>query len=406
MQQVRTFPECELCVWLFESLTICVTGVFTPRVLAKNKYAHGIRSGRRGLVSLGVNRNLLDRAEALMGAASAFRTLKVQKSALSKINGIETKLGVSLNFPWTTVSVVHFVLGCALDNLRASTTRNYLSQIKKSHVQGGMTWDPDMSIPNSLLRGMNNTEPGRKKRIAVTPKMMLMIWEDLKKKTEWARHDRRVMWMLVCFLWSGSFRVSEMLSPTASGFLEEEAFTWARLSENRGKVGEENIVWLGVKLLKPKEFREGRGGVNVELFELGDSMKWCPVRAHRKFLEDCAWTRTKDSPVFRWKSGRNITPEALNNYIRTVALDLSDYPADSSVTSHSFRAGIVSLMGAMGEPEDLIKSIGRWSSNSWMLYAKTGRSVRLDDQLRVQREAASRFSDWRPIPVLLEEEES
>ena len=397
--------ECSLIV-LRVSDKDCVAGVFTPRILAKNKYSHGIKSGHRGLMSLGVDRSLLGKAEALMGAASAFRTLKVQKSALSKINAIETKLRVSLIFPWTTVSVVHFVLGCALDNLRASTTRNYLSQIKKSHVQGGMGWDLDMSIPNSLLRGMSNTEPGRKKRIAVTPKMMLMIWEDLKKKTRWARHDRRVIWMLVCFLWAGSFRISEMLAPTASGFLEEETFTWERLKENVGKVGNEKITWIGVKLLKPKEFREGRGGVNVELFELGDSIRWCPVRAYKKFLEDCAWQGTSNTPVFRWKSGKNVTPEMVNDYIKSVALDLSEYPVDSSVTTHSFRAGVVSLMGAMGEPEDLIKSIGRWSSSSWMLYAKTGRSIRLEDQLRIQKEAAASFSDWRPVPVLLEEEEN
>ena len=107
-------------------------------------------------------------------------------------------------------------------------------------------------------------------------------------------------------------------------------------------------------------------------------------------------------PVFRLASGKNLTADMLNSYIKSVASLLGDYPGDVGVTSHSFRAGIVSLMGAMGEPEDLIKAIGRWTSDSWMLYAKSGRSVRLSDQMRIQKKAAEDFKSWRPVPVMVE----
>ena len=374
-------------------------------ILAKNKYDHALGPGRRGLVSLGVHCSLLDKAEVLLGASAARKSWKVHKSALNKVRRIEDNLGVSLDFPWGSLSVVHFILGCSLENLKASTVRCYLSQVKKAHLQADVLWDPDMAIPNALMKGMSNTEPGRKKRIAVTPKMLMGFWEDLKRKRKtWPQHDIRLYWMLICFLWSGSFRVSEMLAPTAAGFIEEETFCWNRLSEMSGAIAGSKARWLIVKLLRPKEHREGRGGINVELFELGPETRWCPVRALEKFKADCVLEINKDLPVFRLASGKNLTPDMLNTYIKSVALTLGDYPSDTSVTSHSFRAGIVSLMGAMGEPEDLIKAIGRWTSDSWMLYAKSGRSVRLSDQMRIQKKAAEDFRDWRPVPVMVEPE--
>ena len=354
-------------------------------------------------MSLGVHSSLLSKAEALLGASAARRTWKVHKSALNKVRKVEENLGVSLDFPWGSLSVVNFILGCAMESLKASTVRNYLSQVKKAHLQADVLWDPDMAIPNALIKGMSNTEPGKKKRIAVTPKMLMGFWEDLKSKRKlWPRHDVRLFWMLICFLWSGSFRVSEMLAPTSTGFIEEETFCWNRLSEMKGAIAGSEARWLIVKLLRPKEHREGRGGVNVELFELGPDTRWCPVRALEKFKKDCTLKREKEMPVFRLASGKNLTADMLNSYIKSVASLLGDYPGDVGVTSHSFRAGIVSLMGAMGEPEDLIKAIGRWTSDSWMLYAKSGRSVRLSDQMRIQKKAAEDFKSWRPVPVMVE----
>ena len=76
-------------------------------ILAKNKYDHALGPGRRGLVSLGVHCSLLDKAEVLLGALAARKSWKVHKSALNKVRRIEDNLGVSLDFPWGSLSVVH-----------------------------------------------------------------------------------------------------------------------------------------------------------------------------------------------------------------------------------------------------------------------------------------------------------
>ena len=47
------------------------------------------------------------------------------------------------------------------------------------------------------------------------------------------------------------------------------------------------------------------------------------------------------------------------------------------VTSHSFRAGLASLMGKLGYSDDDIMAVGRWSSRSFEAYMKLPRTKRL-----------------------------
>ena len=355
-----------------------------------------------GLTRLGVSAQFLDLAATLVGAAGAFNSLRVGKCAINKIGAVEARYGVSLAFPWQTVELIHFIMGCASDNLRASTVRCYVSQVKKAHKQSNLPWTPDTSIPNALIKGMENTVEAANKRIAVTPAMLNRFWEKIVdfRSNSWSAHDRRTLWALVCFLWAGSFRISELLAPTQSGYVQDETFTWRHLKELRGNVEGVYTRWISVHLVKPKESRAGREGVNIEMFEV--SALWNPVRALDKMKEDYALKPDPNLPVFRWKDGRNITAKFFNSFIRECCLDLSEYPANSSVSSHSFRAGIVSMMSAMGCEEELIKSVGRWSSDAWIRYAKKGRSVRKSDQLFIQTQAALEYASWSPVPVMSE----
>ena len=50
--------------------------------------------------------------------------------------------------------------------------------------------------------------------------------------------------------------------------------------------------------------------------------------------------------------------------------------ADKLYTSHSFRTGAASMMGALGFSDDDIKAIGKWSSNAFGNYTKLPRTQR------------------------------
>ena len=55
---------------------------------------------------------------------------------------------------------------------------------------------------------------------------------------------------------------------------------------------------------------------------------------------------------------------------------LGPYIKYGKVMGHSFRAGLASLMASKGFKEEEIRGIGRWSSEAWLKYVKSGRVVR------------------------------
>ena len=109
-----------------------------------------------------------------------------------------------------------------------------------------------------------------------------------------------------------------LLAPSPIGFILEESFVWERLEDNSGLVEGTWTRWSGIHLRKPKEYRAGKEGVRVETLD--------KFRLDNKLGEE----KGLPVPVFCW---------------------------DVSLFSHSFRAGImsISMMGAMGFPEALIK---------------------------------------------------
>ena len=355
--------------------------------------------------NLGIDPQFCEKAARLIGASGSWNTVKVHKSALNKIKAAESKYSVSLEMPWGTRELVNFTMCCASDNLRASTVRNYVSQIKKAHALASHPWSPDLVLFNSLVRGMENTSDPGKRRIAVTPRMLVAFKQKiLEMKDSWTQHDRRALWAIICCLWSGSFRSSELLAPTATGYLLEETFTWSKLEKHMDWVEGSRVAWYSILLLKPKEFRAGKNGVRVELFSI--PAVWDPVQAINSFRRDNVFKEDKDLPVFRWQSGANVTVRFINSFIKSCGISLDGYPGDASLSSHSFRAGIVSMMGAMGYEETLIKAVGRWGGDSWLRYAKSGRSIRKSDQYKIQRRAAEDYLEWTPISVMVEEFET
>ena len=371
-------------------------------MIAKNKYSHGVRMGTGALRSLGIDPQFMEKAAILIGASGAWNSLKVHNSALNKVKAAEAKYSLTLDFPWSSVELVHFTLACASDGLKATTVRNYISQVKKAHALNNIPWNLDTTLSNAIVRGLENTTDPTRKRIAITPRMLISFKEKIfESRKTWPRHDRRALWALIAWLWSGSFRCSELLAPTLTGYIGEQTFTWQNMKENAGKIDGSMMRWFTVTLVKPKEHRAGKAGVNIELFNI--VAPWNPVEAMDLFRKANIHGEKPGLPVFRWASGVNITGSFLNKFIKNCGIALDEYPDGVYLGTHSFRAGIVSLMGAMGCEESLIKSIGRWGGDSWLRYAKSGRSIRKSDQMNIQARAAGEFRNWTPIPVLVEE---
>ena len=47
-----------------------------------------------------------------------------------------------------------------------------------------------------------------------------------------------------------------------------------------------------------------------------------------------------------------------------------------TISSHSFRSGVASMMGSQGFSDEEIKLVGRWSSRAFTAYTKLARTQR------------------------------
>ena len=126
----------------------------------------------------------------------------------------------------------------------------------------------------------------------------------------------------------------------------------------------------------------------MELFEDVGS-PFCPMRAllnYKKAGAACGLGMEGDLPFFRWHTGANITAADFNRFLREAFADFEGYTeAAGRIMSHCFRSAILALLGRMQGSDDVMQSVGRWTSKAFLRYIKKGRVGRLAHQREVAR---------------------
>lgn len=84
--------------------------------------------------------------------------------------------------------------------------------------------------------------------------------------------------------------------------------------------------------------------------------------------------RSETSAAFRVpNSGNAYRHQRFNLDLKRMLQPLINY---GSVSSHSFRSGLATLMGVAGFEDSEIQACGRWSSSAFLRYIKLGRLTR------------------------------
>ena len=126
----------------------------------------------------------------------------------------------------------------------------------------------------------------------------------------------------------------------------------------------------------------------VEIFDLGPDCFYNGVTAWQKWRRDSSLPTSPDLPVFRKEDGSLLTPPQLNRIIQDLMKEEISY-LEGMLASHSFRSGVVTIMGRLGYSEDDIKRQGRWTSEAFRAYLKMGRAVRMEEQYGLATRIAS-----------------
>ena len=262
--------------------------------------------------------------------------------------------------------------------LKASTISSYLAGIRQLHILKGMEVNELRSERVKLvLRGKKNIDNAKKRaggdkgRLPMTLTMMKILKERLRR---WKEDDREklLVWTVASLAFHGAFRIGELLCTQETNF--DPAYTL--LTEDISTSGEdltagEPVTVLTVRLKCPKEQRDGRA-VLVDVYQSGGPI--CPVRAFQKWAARAQLE--KGQPLFRRDCGTPLTGRKMNVYLHELMGDIAREKG-GKLTSHSFRIGIASTLGAKGFSDEEIKAAGRWGSSAFEVYLKLPRTRRM-----------------------------
>ena len=179
----------------------------------------------------------------------------------------------------------------------------------------------------------------------------------------------------------GSFRITELLSKNASTIDPKVDLLRRDVEVLERKVGGKKIKFLRVMLKSPKEAKNNKQPIKVEVFSTGD--KYCPVEAFESY-ERGFGVLPRSSAVFRIDTNGDSFSQ--RNFNAKLKKFFKPYVSYGSLSGHSFRSGLSSLLGEAGFGDEDIMALGRWSSSAFLRYVKLGRLKRCRN--------AEKISSW------------
>ena len=314
-------------------------------------------------------------------------TWKQRRSVMNVINKCREELGELLTFPWSKQELQNFVGWCLENNLKSNTIEQYVSNVRSLHREVGLSMD-DSNWPflSNIIKGHGNLAEQTTGRVAMTPELMFKLKLRLSK-SRLKIEDKRLIWVVCTLLFQGSFRVGELLAPTTTRFCPDSTLLGKHVIMEPTWVDDRHVDMLKFVLRKPKETK-GNASVTVEIFDLGPECFYNGMTAWHKWRAASTLQILPDMPVFRKEDGSMLTPSQLNSTIQHLLKEEISY-LEGTIATHSFRSGVVTIMGRLGYSEDDIKRQGRWTSEAFRAYLKMGRAIRLEEQYSLATRIAS-----------------
>jgi hypothetical protein len=128
------------------------------------------------------------------------------------------------------------------------------------------------------------------------------------------------------------------------------------------KTGSEEVTTLQLTLKQPKTSRSLPVQV-VELPEIGGWM--CPVKAYRQWQNRNKNKPTGAKPLFCWDDEFFVTMNKIN-----CVLSMILEGKEPKITTSAFRPALSMILARQGASEELLKSLGRWTSRTYLHYVR------------------------------------
>ena len=251
------------------------------------------------------------------------------------------------------------------------TVKCYLVAVCSLQIDLGLG-DPLTTTPRleHVLRGIKRSQAltarARPPCLPVTRDLMPLIHSRLNL----ADPDSAMLWAAFSTAWFGFLRVSEFTTPP-SGF---DPCVHLSVSDLADRLHRPSGVLLLVKASKTDPFRQG-----VRLFLPRTGGALCPVASISAYLHRRG---NSSNPLFLFTNGKPLSRLHVTDRLRSI---LAEAGIQGNFSSHSFRIGAATSAHAAGLPDSLIRTLGRWSSDAYLVYVRTS----LDTLHQAARQLAS-----------------
>lgn len=258
-----------------------------------------------------------------------------------------------------------FVAFLASEGLSPKTTKLYLSAIR--HLQVSLHFpDPKIHAMSRLEQVIKGTKrmaarqgQTARPRLPITPDILSQlrrVWASNPKKFDFV-----MMWAASCLCYFGFLRAGEITVPSEAAYDKGAHLNFADVAVD--DVSNPRMIKVTIKASKTDPFRQG-----VDIFIGRTFNELCPVAAVLSYL---ARRGNNQGPLFRFEDGRLLTRD---RFVTQVRLALSAAGINCrAYAGHSFRIGAATAAGRCGLPPATIKTLGRWSSSTYLLYIRLPR---------------------------------
>ena len=309
----------------------------------------------------------------------AVSTWSSYNTAAKMLQRCGSETSTRMNFPLSENQVLVFIAWMIERGLAASTMESYMAGIRQTHLASGVCL-PILRTPliKQILEGKKHLDSISKRlqqkpvRLPVTPDIMKLLKGEIKDSAL-EPESKLLLWSVATLAFAGAFRIHELLARNESAFDPLFTLLSADISIKSININKEKVQILQVRIKSEKADRVGADTI-VDVYQSGGPL--CPLKAFNKWalLRKC-WGKTM--PAFMDRDGRPLTGVKFNGYLKSFLGKYFNYKR-GSISSHSFRAGITSLVAKLGFTEEEIQALGRWSSQAYTSYIKLPRTKRLE----------------------------
>lgn len=281
----------------------------------------------------------------------------------------------TLSYPLEQDDILFFIGWLNNRGLSSSTISCYISALRQVHLSKGV--QPPLlctDLVNQILAGKKHIDNTERKigpvRIPVTPTLLRILKLQISLDPTICQHDRVLLWFVCSLAFHGSFRMGELLSRKTLIFDPNYSLLQRDVRCKGTEINGIKVNFIQISLKSTKT--SATTTTVVDVFSTNNDI--CPFKAYTKWSK--VITETPSLPAFQLRSGKLLTGTFLNKKLKFWLADYLDF-SKTSVSGHSFRAGLVSVLGSLGFEDHNLKTIGRWSSRAFELYTKLPRTKRL-----------------------------